>query len=249
MNSVYSDVDKFSEKYSVIWRDIYPDISSLKEYSKREKLALKNQLGQSLNAFTAQIKKASNEDDGKWKAELKSMLKQRATTFLNIENQEFENIIVSSFTDVAEVFIDSAKEFDRNMQMKDIAQAIRNVWIMNMIQVIAGREVRHTPSIFAYSMLYPYTDNYLDDPNISKDQKKLFNQRLEQRLKGENIEPNSHNEIKIYTLISMIESEYPRDKYPHVFDSILCIHAGQCNSLNQQKNRLTQAMRTFCVSV
>jgi hypothetical protein len=27
--------------------------------------------------------------------------------------------------------------------------------------------MRLTPSIFAYSMLYPYADNYLDDPSTS----------------------------------------------------------------------------------
>lgn len=234
MNSVYDNVKVHTEKYSDIWRTCSNDISSLKKYSRREKIYIKGQIKNSLNDLMTQIKKAEDNSNDLWKAELKNVLKQRAKSFFNIKNQEFENIMISSFTDTAEIFMDSAKEFDRDITIKDIAQALRNVWIMNIIQVIAGKEVKHTPSIFAYSMLYPYTDNYLDDITINNEQKKAFNQRLEKRLKGESVKPTTPNEEKIYILISMIESEYPRNKYPHVFDSILCIHSGQCKSLIQQ---------------
>lgn len=250
MNSVFKDVEKYTSKYSMLWNDVNPDITPLKEYTRLEKQYIKKQIGAAINVFTTQINKIENTDDIQWKNDLKITLKQRAKTFLNIENPEFEEVIITSFTNVAEVFIDSAKEFDENISMQDIAQAIRNVWIMNMIQVIANKEIEHTQSIFAYSMLYPYTDNYLDDTHISNEQKKEFNQRLEQRLKGENISSNNSNEKKIYSLISMIEQEYPRNKYPQVFDSILCIHSGQCRSLIQQnKSANPDKEKTLDISV
>lgn len=234
MKSVYSSVKQYTEKYSQMWNKTKPDNSDLKEYTKLEKNYIKKQINESINEFTTQIKKIHNQENTQWKNELKRLLNRRAKALLNIDNPEFEDFMISSFTEVAEVFIDSAKAFDKDIKMRDITQAIRNVWIMNMIQVIANKKISHTPSIFAYSMLYPYTDNYLDDTNISKEQKKDFNNRLDKRLKGESINPNSQNEEKIYSLISMIEKEYPRDEYSNVFDSILCIHAGQCKSLIQQ---------------
>ena len=64
------------------------------------------------------------------------------------------------------------------MEVYDIFQAIRNVWIMNSIQILYNMEVKLTPSIFAYSMLYPYSDNYLDDANISVGEKVEFNKKV-----------------------------------------------------------------------
>ena len=51
------------------------------------------------------------------------------------------------------------------MTLQEIGQAMRNVWIMNISQVLLNVEVKFTNAIFAYSMLYPYTDNILDDKN------------------------------------------------------------------------------------
>jgi len=36
------------------------------------------------------------------------------------------------------------------------------------LQILLGAEMRLTPSIFAYSMLYPATDNYMDDPAVTR---------------------------------------------------------------------------------
>ncbi len=37
---------------------------------------------------------------------------------------------------------------------------------LDVLQLLLGIPVRVTPAIFAYSMLYPYGDNCLDDPAI-----------------------------------------------------------------------------------
>lgn len=47
---------------------------------------------------------------------------------------------------------------------KDILQASRNAWTARALQMLLGRDMGLTPAIFAYSMFYPYADNYLDDP-------------------------------------------------------------------------------------
>jgi hypothetical protein len=48
-------------------------------------------------------------------------------------------------------------------------------------------------------MLYPYTDNYLDDPEISRQAKASFNARFERRLAGGEAEPCVAREETIWT--------------------------------------------------
>ncbi|MBN2879098.1 MAG: hypothetical protein JXN65_05640 [Clostridia bacterium] len=238
MNTLTNDVIKMTEKYSEIWESTIPDISAIKKHSFIEKIRAQRKINMSINAFVSQIKKASASlgKGSDWQQDLKVLLIKHAKLFLNIENQDFESAVVNNFTEAAEAFINTAREFDKQIKPQDITQAMRNVWIMNTIQAIAGIEIKHTPSIFAYSMLYPCTDNFLDDTKISKEDKALFNSRLAMRLEGKNVSPDTPNEEKVYELISIIESEYNRYKYPQVFDSILCIHNGQCKSIEQQDN-------------
>ena len=53
-----------------------------------------------------------------------------------------------------------ARKFDDDLPIGDIMQAMRNVWISNALQLLFGKEVYYSKANFAYSMLYPYTDNY-----------------------------------------------------------------------------------------
>ena len=69
--------------------------------------------------------------------------------------------------------------------------------------------MRLTPSIFAYSMLYPYTDNYLDDPSTSLAAKLEFSGRFRQRLEGYAIAALNEQEATIWRLVEIIEEEYP----------------------------------------
>lgn len=93
--------------------------------------------------------------------------------------------------------------------------------------------MEYTPSVFAYSMLYPYTDNYLDSTKMSFQDKKSINERFKLRLEGEKIAwSNSYEEV-LFKLVSIIEDQYPRDCYKELYESLLCIHDAQCKSLYQ----------------
>ncbi len=128
-------------------------------------------------------------------------------------------------------FSDKARQFEPAFSVEDIFQACRNVWIMNGIQHLLGVPVRLTPSLFAYSMLYPYSDNLLDDPSITVAEKMNFSFRFAERLKGNRIAPQNHTEQQIDVLVRMIEEEWDRLLYPEVFDSLLAIHQAQTESM------------------
>jgi hypothetical protein len=98
-----------------------------------------------------------------------------------------------------------------------------------------GLPVQVTPAAFAYSLLYPYSDNYLDDAGIPAEAKAAFNDRFRRRLAGENPAPDNSREQIIFDLVSMIEGQFARTHYPQVFESLLAIHAAQGRSLSLQR--------------
>jgi hypothetical protein len=151
----------------------------------------------------------------------------------NISNQMQE-----SLSRVTDEFINAAYDFDPSLTEEAVYQASRNVMIMNTFQMHLGKYVALTPSIFAYSLLYPYTDNYLDAADVDTDSKHGANARLDSRLRGISRAPKCASEEIIDRLVGMIEGEYDRILYPRVFQSLLAIHHAQARSVSQQ-NALT----------
>jgi hypothetical protein len=90
-----------------------------------------------------------------------------------------------------------------------------------------------TPSIFAYSLLYPYSDNCLDHAELSTAEKLRFSERFRLRLRG--LRPSACNalEAAVWAMVQMIEEQYPRSRYQQVFDCLLAIHRAQERSIAQ----------------
>ncbi len=139
-----------------------------------------------------------------------------------------------SFSRAMDDFIRQAYDFDQEISRDDVYQASRNVLIMNTVQMHLGMEVAVTPSVFAYSMIYPYTDNYLDAADISGKDKLDANRRLRLRLAGIKQPAHDAREEKIDALVDMVEKEFDRGRYPLVYESLQAIHAAQCRSVSQQ---------------
>jgi hypothetical protein len=100
--------------------------------------------------------------------------------------------------------------------------------------MILGRSVTLNPSLFAYSMLYPLTDNLLDDPAVARGAKAAFHERFGRRLAGLPVSPTDVHEAAVWRLVERIEEEYPRRVFSRVHESLLAIHHGQLLSLRQQ---------------
>jgi hypothetical protein len=141
-----------------------------------------------------------------------------------------------SCREAGEVFARQARAFDPSLSGHDIRQALRNLWVFNSLQFHLGRSVCLTPSSFAYSLLYPYTDNWLDVPGRSPEEKKAFNRWIASRLSGERPDSDDPTCSMIDRLVTMIDREYPRSTYPDVADSLQAIHTAQQQSLRLQQS-------------
>lgn len=144
---------------------------------------------------------------------------------------EFDMIRKISDKKVTTQFVEMALRFDPDVQMEDVCQAGRNLWIINSLQLLMDLPVELTNSVFAYCMLYPYTDDYLDDKDVSRDEKLSFSNRFRLRLLGENVLAQNEREDKIFRLVSFIENDWPRDVFPKVFESLVGIHDAQTRSI------------------
>lgn len=210
----------------------------IKKYTAEEKKIKENRLDNYIDLIIEKVKNFPKEDDERilWKAEINKIIddfiySEKDTFKLGILNEEFKE----NFFDSTKTFIRKAKEFDKNLNYVDIGQAMRNVWIINLLQASFGEKVEFSKAILGYSMLYPYTDNYLDDIKIDINEKKDFNHNLKKKLKGEVIESKNEYEKLVYNLVEYIEKTFERNKYNKLYEALLLIHEGQIKSLNQQE--------------
>jgi hypothetical protein len=228
-------VAAFLDYYQQIWWACSADLPEFKHsYTKTEQAAYEKRLERMLNGLVHEMKHIpkSEAERSSWQQRLQPPFYQFAMDVFHLQPQHFAYIENSGLVEGIQSFARMARQFDSRISAEDIYQAGRNVMTANFIQLLLGMPVRVTPSIFAYSMLYPYTDNYLDDPSVSTATKVAFNQRFRKRLKGEVVEPANAYETTINTLIGMIESEWDRIGYPQVYASLLAIHSAQTHSLS-----------------
>ena len=137
------------------------------------------------------------------------------------------------FYDSAIAFMHDARSFDPAMRLADIGQAMRNVWIGNSFQMLLDRPVALRSGLFGYSMLYPVTDNFLDDPTVPAHAKRSFGAWLARRLAGEPVRPGTRHEQAVARLVEHIETEFSRERCPAVYQSLLAINDAQTTSLRQ----------------
>lgn len=210
-------------------------------HTSAERRTCEEHLGQFTNTLLNQVKHPPRTPAER--QTLQDQLGPQVSEFLKVAfgmtDRQIEAIHNYRFIEAASEFARQATQFDPAIGIDDIFQACRNVWSMNLMQILFGLPVEVTPAVFAYSMLYPYTDNYLDDPGVSAETKHAFNQRFRQRLEGEPVTPANDHEQAICKLVGIIESTFERASYPQVYESLLAVHTAQGNSLALQRGAVS----------
>ena len=154
---------------------------------------------------------------------------------LGLEDEAI-HLLTDDFLPVGTKLARWARAFDPDLSRADIIQACRNGWTACGLQPLLGEPMQITPSILGYSLLYPYSDNYLDRADISTAAKLRFSKRFCRRLRGEKLPAQNSREAALWSLVQLIEDEYPRLRYPQVFDSLLAIHRAQEQSIAQLRS-------------
>jgi len=157
-----------------------------------------------------------------------------ATVALGLEDDAVR-MLTDGFIPLGTKFSQWARRFDPALPMADVVQACRNAWTVCGIQPLVGDRMEMTPAIIGYSLLYPYSDNYLDDDRIASKRKLEFSARFRDRLCGLPVSPRDRHEDAVWAMVRLIEWQYPRVQFPRVYECLLAIHQAQEDSLAQSK--------------
>lgn len=152
---------------------------------------------------------------------------------LGIENVMSKDGL-DGFKEETKTFVRKVRSFDSELQLEDMGQAIRNYIVYAIFRELNGLPQICTEAIFGYSMLYPYTDNYIDDKNRTKEEKKHYNKLIEDKLKGNTYEVLSRHEEKTVQLLSAIEGDYERPN--DIYEGLLLMLEAQRNSQYQPES-------------
>ena len=133
-----------------------------------------------------------------------------------------------------------ARRFDETLGMADIVQACRNAWTACGLQPLLGARLELTPSILGYSLLYPYTDNFLDRPDITSDGEAPLQRTFPRApARRAHLRPEQPRDTRCGHWWIWSKRQYCREDYPHVFDCLLAIHRAQVDSVAQLDTSVT----------
>jgi hypothetical protein len=232
------DIQSFKDSYARLWKESECSFPAFKKsYTEKEQIEIEENATAFFDELTAKISQLPTEKDQQsaWIETCVQGLKEKAKDLLHLSSVSIDPDFERGFVRTTREFIEQLKIFDPELRIENVYQALRNVWIMNSLQIYLDLPIEHTDAIFAYSLIYPYTDNYLDDVSLSMENK--INMMLDLRgwLEGKRALSEFSDEEKIHQLIRLIEAQYERERYPEVYQSLLAIFNGQIRSLIQQK--------------
>jgi hypothetical protein len=238
ISPLVNTMKQLKEKYLTLWWDAGTDFPQFeRKYSKNEKIKTEKEIDRFIEKIVHYIE--YSQSDKKSRDGIFDHSASQARDFLNrlsdLLDFQIEETFANRFIRSTGIFLDQIKKFDPDLGIEYMYQALRNIWIMNSIQVFLGQKIDCTIPMFAYSMLYPYTDNILDDAYENLAKKLHLSRQLKCWLEGTDQKPSSMVEKKIFKLVKNIEGEISRRRFPGVYQSLLLIFNAQLKSLLQQK--------------
>jgi hypothetical protein len=228
-------VDVLLKKYIDLWwecESILPDFGlTYKPDVQHENEVLANRF---IDILIAELKNSPTNAVQRQAANgrLEPAARELAVTALGFSSEQLDAMPSGPYLNEMIEFAQEAHHFDPTLPFPSIFQASRNVWTAIFLQMLLGMQQQLTPAIFGYSLIYPYSDNYIDDPTIPEADKFAFSERFKRYLTGESLVVDNPIEQKIFDLVDIIESQHKRADNPQVFASLAAIHQAQCRSID-----------------
>ena len=230
-------ISDLTTKYVNIWWDCPVEIPpSSRLYSPDEQIEREHNTREMLNSFYGELKRS-------WGSEQKfidfvrrsaPLLKLYFQQLFDLDDSQINTLDELGFIDTGLSFVRNSVQIDEEIERRYILQALPNVWVMNLVQLIFQKSILLTNAMTAYSLLYPYTDNLLDDPGIREDEKRVFNHRLEEIINGGQLAVINDHEQVVFSLVDSVLSSYDRDHEKLIRAGLQAIHDAQKRSLELQ---------------
>jgi hypothetical protein len=232
-------VEALVREHAALWGSLPADPPPpRRRYARAEKKAVEKELSGLVGLLSSEPVRTAFLDGSLGPARMEEMAAELRPAFkrlLRLIDLPLEAVYDARFVDSTRRFLQTARDFDPDLGLASAYQALRNVWIMNSLQFDLGLDVEHTDAVFAYSMIYPYLDNLLDDAATPEPDKLAVVAKLRSWLEGSGPVPATPREEKFHALVKLIEGRYPRAGFPGVYQSLLAIYNAQVRSLLQQR--------------
>ncbi len=219
--------------------DSFPDF--LSEIDKKSKIQNEQYIQTVSENFHTQLNKFSRIPIGrkKWKQRTLHMIDTflLGETIIGIHDSMSQQTL-DCFKEELKDFLIHVRKFSPELSFEGIGQAVRNYVVYAMFKELNQINSGFSMAGFGYSMLYPFTDNYIDSKNYSNVQKTEYNQIIRDKLMGKEVLPKTLHQQKTCELLQAIESDYPRTIDSTIFTLLLMMLEAQEDSIWQQNKSL-----------
>lgn len=220
--------------------DLFPRIDA---GQKRENKVLVQEFSQKMQK--RQKKLRQEPDEGRQQRQWEQELEADFMDFFKREkilslSEWMDQELLEGFKGETKRFVNRVRAFDETLTQEQIWQSMRNYLIYAMIVEMQGEKQNAGDPILAYSLLYPYTDNYIDDKQITKQEKERYNRMIASKLKGETVAPRNPLEEKTCRLLHMILEAYEGGKKSRIAATLLQLLEAQNCSIGQQQTGMTE---------
>lgn len=216
--------------------DNMPKISLLeKKKNEREARKVIGNLQETLLSLNIlNRKKLSHQEKDKFQEAIMEFMDEADRKEIFFDDTFFTYFVNQGYLKSTEDFFAFVKLKDQEMPLINFFQALRNIFIANSLQLLFDHPVKLNEGLANYSLLYPYTDNYLDDSSIPSEEKRAFNKRFLLWLEGNYVLAKNSNEEKVRQAVISIKGAYPKEDYRLVHESLLHIYDAQVSSMSQE---------------
>lgn len=145
---------------------------------------------------------------------------------------------IDEFTAEIFQFLRHVRSFSPELKLYDIGQALRNYIVYVCFKKMHKVNSGFSMAAFGYSMLYPFTDNFIDNKNCTATEKQEYNQLIRNKIQGSPINPRTKHQRKTCELLQAIENDYPREESTGVYKLLLYMLEAQEISIKQQNKEL-----------
>lgn len=174
------------------------------------------------------------EAERQWMA-MRDYNREISARMLGVDLHFFHDMATANMFEATQDYMFKSEAYDPSITNDNLVQAARNVWTCYALQLICLQQPAACNSaIMGYSLLYPYTDNFLDDTSIDPRQKHQFQKTFGGWLEGDySVPPSTPNERKVLDQVLSVEARFPRAEFPNAFHSLTAINDAQTASLSQ----------------
>lgn len=170
---------------------------------------------------------------------LKKLILNKMMSRVGILNRKMQVIfekamkVQKKIHQMLEEFKAKAHQLIPQMKEYDIKRAASNIWPMLCFQAISNINLKITNSMIGFSMLYPLTDDIIDNQKISSEQKKSFIPRFSRLITHGDSNPENELEKEVWRMFHLIEKQWNRKKYAKTYHMMNQLFIAQIDSQRQ----------------